>query len=575
MLFLLVCQPPPAAALQKNQNVQAETGPNPLSTAPTLRSVARQRDRCEACHGFDPDEKTKVPAKLDFPEVSKFSDALIHKIESGLLWLTADVTLRGSEEFQVIKRKRFQLARQSDDPRSAMKACVAKIKTDAASAQQEVLSTLPPDSYKIRYLQPMLMAFSCHVTFEGLKALALHAKVERIDTARTCTLQTRQGRPQIGADWTNDLGYKGEGIGIAILDTGIQYSHVAFGRNKHFPNDKVVGGICIFPQTHTEIDKNDVMDLAGHGTSSGSIAAGKTLTWWQRLHVREGEDYHGGVATEAGIYVVKICQRRGRFQFDCLARAVQWCTDPANHDDRYPLLVICMGLAGGRYYSAENADQTYQNLRLAVDDCNSMGITVFASTGNGGYCDSVGAPSALSNVIGVGAVYDEDQKRYTMRIQNRVPVGLSCAPAQETVHDPKTKEIYTVCVDQPALAKQVCCFSNSHPEMSELVAPSANATAAHKIEDRFNPRYGGTSAACAYAAGAAALLQEAARKRLGRYLSPAEVRNIFKETGDPVLDVKTRNLPRPVTAKLINLRRAIEFVIEHSSSNQSLKGGSS
>jgi hypothetical protein len=575
VLFLFVCQPPPAAALQENQNVQAETDPNPLFTSPTHRSLARQRDRCEACHGFDPDEKTRVPAKLDFPEVSKFSDALIHKIESGLLWLTADVTLRGCEEFQVIKNKRFQLARQSDDPRSAMKACVAKIKADAAKAQQEVLSTLPPDSYKIRYLQPMLMAFSCHVTFEGLKALALHPNVECIDTARTCTLQTRQGRPQIGADWTNDLGYKGEGIGIAILDTGIQYSHVAFGRNKHFPNDKVVGGIFIFPQTHTETDKNDVTDLVGHGTGNGSIAAGKTLTWQQRLQVREGEGYNGGVAPEAGIYVVKVCQRQGRFQFDCLTRALQWCADPANHDDRHPLLVICMGLAGRRHYTSESADQTYRNLRLAVDDCNSMGITVFASTGNRGYCDSVGAPSALSNVIGVGAVYDEDQKRYTMRIQDKIPDGSSCAPGQETVRHPKTKETYTVCMDDPALAKHVCCFSDSHPEMSEIVAPSTKATAAHRIEDRFNPSYGGTSAACAYAAGAAAVLQEAARKQLGRWLMPAEVRRIFRETGDPVLDVKTRHLPRPVTSRLINLKRAVEFVLEKSSSNQSLKGGSS
>jgi hypothetical protein len=69
----------------------------------------------------------------------------------------------------------------------------------------------------------------------------------------------------------------------------------------------------------------------------------------------------------------------------------------------------------------------------------------------------------------------------------------------------------------------------------------------------YNPNFGGTSAACPYAAGAVAALQSAAQVALGRFLSPAEVRHTLTTTGDLVTDTKT-----PVTKPRVNLGRAIE-----------------
>ena len=66
--------------------------------------------------------------------------------------------------------------------------------------------------------------------------------------------------------------------------------------------------------------------------------------------------------------------------------------------------------------------------------------------------------------------------------------------------------------------------------------------------------FGGTSAACPYAAGAVAALQAAAQATQGRFLTPAEVRTILAATGDLVRDQKNTSITKP----RINLGRAIE-----------------
>ena len=70
----------------------------------------------------------------------------------------------------------------------------------------------------------------------------------------------------------------------------------------------------------------------------------------------------------------------------------------------------------------------------------------------------------------------------------------------------------------------------------------------------YTTNFGGTSAACPYAAGAVACLQSAAKAMLGRYLSPAEVRVKLTSTGDPIVDGKA---PGITTLRRVNLGNAI------------------
>ena len=78
-------------------------------------------------------------------------------------------------------------------------------------------------------------------------------------------------------------------------------------------------------------------------------------------------------------------------------------------------------------------------------------------------------------------------------------------------------------------------YSNTAPVLG-LLAPADMAYTTAKGGSYGN--FGGTSAASPYAAGAAAILQSAAKAKLGSFLSPADVRSILVNTGDPVTDVK-------------------------------------
>ena len=45
-------------------------------------------------------------------------------------------------------------------------------------------------------------------------------------------------------------------------------------------------------------------------------------------------------------------------------------------------------------------------MTTAAANAVAAGITIFASSGNDGYCDSMGWPACISHVNSVGAVYD-------------------------------------------------------------------------------------------------------------------------------------------------------------------------
>jgi subtilisin family serine protease len=384
------------------------------------------------------------------------------------------------------------------------------------------------------------------VTRTGLETLAAMDEVAHIHALDRCREETVQGRRVLQAPAVNAMGYTGSGVGVAILDSGVEYSHVCLGWHPGFPNARVVAGRYVVPRTVPgKGGREMVRDLSGHGTACAVIAAGEKLSFFRKLGLARSDDYDGGVAPEAGVYAVQLYRDNGTYRFDEIIRGLQWCADPTNHDSAHPLLVANVSLGGGRHRAEADVEQ--HNFFLAVDDCVEMGITVFASTGNQGYAGAVAMPAALSNVVGVGAVYDSpaDQRTYTVVDGRCVPPGTgsdrgpSCA-----------------CTDRDVRPGRVCCFTNLHPDMTELFAPAALACTAGAKEDELISNFGGTSAASAYAAGAAAVLQQAAREKTGRYLTPQELRDLMHRTGRRAEYPRRPHEP-VLTGRLVDVERAV------------------
>ena len=95
---------------------------------------------------------------------------------------------------------------------------------------------------------------------------------------------------------------KGEGINVAVLDTGIDYNHIDI-------KDNFRGGV-----NFTSSISKDYKDVAGHGTFCSGIIAGI-------------ENNVGiiGIAPKANLYAVKVLNNQEQGTLQWLLQGIDWC----------------------------------------------------------------------------------------------------------------------------------------------------------------------------------------------------------------------------------------------------------
>jgi len=155
----------------------------------------------------------------------------------------------------------------------------------------------------------------------------------------------------------------GSGVKVAILDTGIDYTHPDL-------DDVYAGGYDFVD------DDSDPKDGNGHGTHCAGIVAAED----------NGEGVIG-VAPHASIYAVRVLDNWGSGYTSDIIAGIDWAID--NGMD-----VISMSLGGGDY------DQAFDD---AVDRAYNAGIVVVAASGNDGK-GTISYPAAYDNAIAVGAI---------------------------------------------------------------------------------------------------------------------------------------------------------------------------
>jgi subtilisin family serine protease len=399
--------------------------------------------------------------------------------------------------------------------------------------RNQVLAGLAPEDFKPRHLFENQNGFSGRITRKGLENLARNPRVISIQYSRPVQPQLRQGLPLMNALATRP-NYGGAGVSIAIVDTGIDYRHsdLSLG-STNFPNGKVIGGYDV-----GDSDSNPLPYTVAHGTACAGIAAG---------NIRTNGDYIGGVAPDAKLYALKITSGLSEVASDAdIIAAWNWCITHKNDDPNNPILVISLSFGGGRFTGT--CDGNNIGYATAAANAVSAGITLLVSSGNEGFCDSISMPACISSVIAVGAVFDAAYGTVSWCVDKTscAAVPGPCGMGNRVATDVTT-------------ADRVTSYSNTAGFLG-LLAPSHNAHTTDMIgaggysADNYVLDFGGTSAAAPYAAGAVAALQSAARSNLGRHLTPAEVRALLTNTGDPIADVKAPQIIKP----RVNLGRAIE-----------------
>jgi subtilisin family serine protease len=361
-------------------------------------------------------------------------------------------------------------------------------------SQENLMDTVSPTDFQVTQTYQTLPALAAEVTPAGFEALRQQPDVAAIALDLPVEIaDVTPGAVFIGADtvW-REFGLSGAGVRVAMLDTGVDTTHVDLAGSLVSQHCFNRTGGCL-PERGTESD--NAQDENGHGTHVAGIVASR------------GQTSPQGIAAAAELVAVRVLGPNGAgFTSDVLA-GMDWVV--ANQA-QLGVKVMNLSLGGGSYAGVcDQADANTMLYAAAVQAARQAGITVFAAAGNGGQADMLMAPACVSGVIAVGNIYDAPL----------VSLG------------------WPTCTDQNIVAGQVACSSNSSAEL-DLLAPGVLVRSTSLGGGEATKS--GTSMSTPHAAAVAALLLQA-----NPNLAPAEVETILKETGAPVTDNRNgRGTPR-------------------------------
>ncbi|MBN1385991.1 S8 family serine peptidase [Candidatus Woesearchaeota archaeon] len=218
--------------------------------------------------------------------------------------------------------------------------------------------------------------------------------VKRIVPDYLMSIQLQESVPKVGAPdiWrinTSGLNTTGQDITVAVIDTGIDYTHPELGNctQAEFLSgscSKVIAGYDFYNEDSDPFDDNK------HGTHvSGIIAANHSLK---------------GMAPSAKLVAFKVCDLYGSCPTSDIMEALDATADPDGDDDfsdHYDIASISLG--GG----LADADDP---LSLAVDAAVEAGVFISISSGNNGpgYY-TLGSPGTSRLAMTVGASSKDDQ----------------------------------------------------------------------------------------------------------------------------------------------------------------------
>ncbi|MBK8051494.1 MAG: S8 family serine peptidase [Anaerolineales bacterium] len=338
------------------------------------------------------------------PDDAQFTPAL----QNANAEIDAVIRLKGQSLAQAVAGKKLGAASVDQA------AVVAQIQAQ----QSQVFADLQKYDANATVLANITKALNAVIVrskLSALRELGANAEVESIRPVVNYQLDLSETVPYIGGKAVQDMGYDGAGVTVAVLDSGIDYTHVAFGgdgtaasyeaaygtattdprnttRDGLFPTAKVVEGYDFvgdaWPNGPLAPD-DDPIDCGptaidcdgGHGTHVGDIIAGAT-----------------GVAPGASLHAVRVCSA---VSTSCsgiaMLQGLDYALDP-NGDNDISDHVDIVNMSLGSPYGQENDDDS----AYATDIVSAAGVLVVASAGNS--ADKpfiVGTPSGALSALSV------------------------------------------------------------------------------------------------------------------------------------------------------------------------------
>lgn len=400
---------------------------------------------------------------------------------------------------------------------AAPDAPVDRLGVAASSVQDTVVADMPARGFALRTRYDYLPTLAATVDARGLAALRNHPLVVAVEedgwmapvAVDTRGAQPRRAQrleeavPSVGADYVNEeYGITGEGVTVAVLDTGIDNEHPDFA-------DKVLDQYCYSSSRSCApndiVESPNAQDEAGHGTAVSGII------------LSHGTESRAGVAPDADLVAVRVFKDRGGASNSDIIKGLDWVLRrqlPLN------IGVVNMSLGGGSAIG-NNCDDQNRNMKAAFQRLVARKVAIFVATGNNGEPSLVSSPACISNSIAVGATYDTEAAN-----------GGGWCPQQKDV-TPLT----------------IACFTNRGRAM-DLLAPGIFIRSS-KLGGGVTNNGAGTSYAAPMAAGVAALLLQ-----VDPDLRPTDLQRILEDTGRDV-----KHLENDDIFPLVDARAAVESIL--------------
>lgn len=180
----------------------------------------------------------------------------------------------------------------------------------------------------------------------------------------------------VGADTLWAQGYNGTGVGIALIDSGVQANSTYFGT-------RLLAGADYSGGT------NSLTDGFGHGTHLASIIMGSSGTIGAPTAFT-------GIAPRAKLYSVKVANNTGQTSLTKILQGMDWVY---KNRSTKGIKVVNLSLGAAAY-----DDYRYDPLAAAAERLWNGGVTVVASAGNIGAMHNLVSPAYDPTVIAVGAL---------------------------------------------------------------------------------------------------------------------------------------------------------------------------